>query len=509
MYLREISKNQQKWRIYPGSKNIPLFWMDTLCIPVQGSTSRTSFSNDYLANVKRKAIDKMTIVYSCCTHTLVLDAEMRKLSVSVDDPTKLAYSQFCGWTTRSWTLQEGCLPPSIVFALSDGIYSDEAKRFSDEIQRHFLMIWVVIRALLLKLGVWSVRSWLCRAPPGGYTDVIGRCFQLPVFRDIWQEYLTLHSSVWRNIHSLVVQTAKPSDITRKYTKIWNELLDRSSSQPADIPAIFANLLGVSACEVLQRETEEARVAFIIRQQSLLPVGILSNTGPRLQRNLHKRKLTITRTLQPREYRTESQDVSEENIGLLDMSESCPEPFKNGWVPAHVDGDPIRELHGAFYLEVLEQCLRLQGDAPPSLITTTENSIGSAFRLKLSAPADSRTTSVFIERIINSETQTVHESPGETILGHCFLVLDDLECEILDGDDFIARGAHFVIIDRSEHRLTTRYCDPIRISRSRKNRERQIPGSDVNLLPEIEGAWTREFIDIVYGRLSPSKSHTVI
>jgi hypothetical protein len=78
--------------------------MDTLCIPVQAKPPEASFSSEDLGDIKRKAIDKMNVVYSSSSHTLVLDDEMRMLPVSADDPTKLAYSQCCGWTTRSWTL---------------------------------------------------------------------------------------------------------------------------------------------------------------------------------------------------------------------------------------------------------------------------------------------------------------------------------------------------------------------------------------------------------------------
>jgi hypothetical protein len=83
------------------------FWLDTFCTLVLRSesistggnmSSRTGFDS-----VKKMAID---------------------VSANANTETLMAYVNYCGWTTRGWTLQEGSLP--IVFALSGRSFAPDS-----------------------------------------------------------------------------------------------------------------------------------------------------------------------------------------------------------------------------------------------------------------------------------------------------------------------------------------------------------------------------------------------
>lgn len=144
----------------------------------------------------------------------------------------------------------------------------------------------------------------------------------------------------------------------RFARVWNELLDRVSSLPADTPAILANLLGVSAYEVLERKTEQERIALIIRQQKVLPVELLFNTGPRLRGRLSTHLSESRAGSQMQHHVTAQETTPEESIGLLEISALQTQSFKNGWVPASIEGDKyLQTLEAKFYLQVLEDRLQ--------------------------------------------------------------------------------------------------------------------------------------------------------
>ncbi len=74
-----------------------LFWMDTLCIPVDSESS----------GLRNKAINKMDAVFAHAGEVLVLDSEVQNLVISDTHPcdllARLAYSS---WMGRVWTLQD-------------------------------------------------------------------------------------------------------------------------------------------------------------------------------------------------------------------------------------------------------------------------------------------------------------------------------------------------------------------------------------------------------------------
>jgi hypothetical protein len=507
-YLAQISRDQSSWSAITTFTTSTLFWMDTLCIPVQVAPPGIPFSNEDLYDIKGKAIDKMNMVYSSSSHTLVLDAEMRTIPMAADHATKLAYSQCCGWTTRSWTLQEGCLPPLTVYALADGIYSQEAERFRKQFDLGKVNF--AIRFAFILMGKRLTTPSLVMASRGLTPKTVARCFNFSVHRDIWTLFSTRYFSIWDAYHPVMAISRRKHALMRnRYTGVWNELLDRASSQPADTLAIFANLLGVSAYEVLKRETEQERIALIIRQQKVLPVEILFNTGQRLQERLHEQNTRSAVMSQSPEHLVVLENTLEESIGLLNMSEPQTPTFKNGWVPATIGGDRFSQPHiGGRCLLVLDHCLQIHEDDKEQyacMYTTTGAHIPrSTFVLDFECQTEDKeltacTKDMFIaiDRVINSSMQSAQEEPEETVLGHCFMYDPSSLLAMSIGLTDYAPGAHLVILSRSEGRLTTRYSGPIRLSRITKKKQ------SLDVLPVVECDCnvhdSKDFVDILYGQ----------
>jgi len=489
-YIAQIARKGPKISAFTMSISNTLFWMDTLCIPTQTSPPEIPIPEKVLEDVKRKAIDTMNIVYSSSSHTLVLDAEMRMIPMAADHATKLAYIQCCGWKTRSWTLQEGCLPPSIVYAFSDGIYSHEAAR------------------LAVPQCTMPVR-WFCGPNP----DFVAQQFDSLVQREIWTSLSNRYFSIWNPF--------KP-DLTRlrnllvrdRFAGVWNELLDRVSSLPADTPAIFANLLGVSAYEVLKRRTEQERVALIIRQQNVLPIELLSNTGPRLRGGLSAHGSEFHAGSQTLQRVTTQENIPEEWIELLELPELRTQSFKNGWVPASIRGDKcFQPLVAKYYIQVLGHCLQIHHngiEAVPYMYTTVGPLIPtSTFVLDSQCgavngyvTASTSRTFIAIHRLVDESTHSVEDGLEERVLGHCFIYDPGLMRAMCHGRVDDAPGCHLLILRQSDRRITTRYSSPIQLSRCTEETQalKRIPTLECKCrCPYCPGI--KDYIDILYGEFN--------
>jgi hypothetical protein len=464
-----------------------LFWMDTLCIPTQTSPPAIPIPEKVLEDVKGKAIDTMNVVYSTSSHTLVLDAEMRMIPMAADHATKLAYIQCCGWTTRSWTLQEGCLPPSTLYAFSDGIYAHETARLA-----------VPLFTILLRR--------FCGSNP----DFVAQQFDSSVQREIWTSLSIRHFSIWDPLKP-DLPILKDLLVRDRFAGVWNELLDRVSSVPADTPAIFANLLGVSAYEVLKRRTEQQRVALIIRQQNVLPIELLYNTGPRLRERLSVHGSEFHARPQMLQRVTTHENTPEEWIGLLEMPELQTQSFKNGWVPASIRGDKcLQPLVAKYYLQVLEHCLQVHHngiEAVPYMYTTVGPHIPlSTFVLdsqcsSVNSHVASRTSRTFIaiDRLVDDSTHSDEGLSKERILGHCFMYDPGLMLAMCHGRVDYAPGSHLLILRQSGGRITTRYSSPIQLSRWTEEAQvlKEIPMLECKCrCPCCPGI--KDYVDILYG-----------
>ena len=102
-----------------GKKKAPLFWIDTLCIPV----------DPRYTNLRLSAINKMSMIYASARNVLVLDSELEHLSLQSMCPSevfvRLVYSS---WMGRCWTLQEGAIGLVCHVQFADGVIQFEVRR---------------------------------------------------------------------------------------------------------------------------------------------------------------------------------------------------------------------------------------------------------------------------------------------------------------------------------------------------------------------------------------------
>jgi len=127
--LREWVANWRSPRpgeIAPPSRAYEYFWLDSFCIPQAVEH----------ADLRRKAIESMNLIYAAASHTLVFDKGLQALDAgrrpaslahggrptyySPQDENLLevvAYIYASNWMGRAWTLQEGILSGHIIFPL--------------------------------------------------------------------------------------------------------------------------------------------------------------------------------------------------------------------------------------------------------------------------------------------------------------------------------------------------------------------------------------------------------
>jgi hypothetical protein len=217
------------------SRHRSLFWIDTLCIPVaEGKPNEAE-----LGVYKSRAIASMAQLYSGARNVLVLDPELQHLPTAlVQDDSRFLVPliRSSAWMGRSWTLQEGALAENLFFRLKD------------------------------------------RSLPLG--EISPREISLPTVRML--DYDPENIKEYSYLKSLV-----PS----KFSDVWNGLISRSTSQPKDVPAIFAAMVNLSADEILGigREnsdsaaenmelTKELQMKAIIRAQARIPLAIFYQYG---------------------------------------------------------------------------------------------------------------------------------------------------------------------------------------------------------------------------------------
>lgn len=110
-------------------KKPQLFWLDTLCIPV----------NVEHEDLRLKAINMMALIYATAAQVLVLDSELQQLHVggsqdlqidNSQEPEVLGHLLCCAWQTRCWTLQEGALGRCRRFQFADAAIELDAPKWS-------------------------------------------------------------------------------------------------------------------------------------------------------------------------------------------------------------------------------------------------------------------------------------------------------------------------------------------------------------------------------------------
>lgn len=279
----------------------PLFWMDTLCIPV-GDAER---------EVRLMAINQMASIYATAVQVLVLDAELLQCEMNTSTATEtLARIACSAWMTRSWTLQEGVLASECVFQFKDraidpvhewchhGARSDDrteacAEAFPSGDDEG---AWTVYKDLYDHFWDTLRNDWKStfrRDPPTeeAYTADGGDILRMGKFRGsqavgkVHMLPAAARGCEKRNTSGLDKEDHFTLDFG-KYRRLkqlidmWNELAHRSITMPDDLHVIIANLLDFNADTIMALPSRESRMRAMLLSFKTLPVSLFWNTGPR-------------------------------------------------------------------------------------------------------------------------------------------------------------------------------------------------------------------------------------
>jgi hypothetical protein len=212
-----------------SKSNEALFWIDTLCIPTCRMAGMSSDEIQKINSSKATAINSMAQLYAGAVKVIVIDPELQHLpteAMGSDYADLASYIKISPWMARSWPLQEGALPQNLYFRLKD-------------------------KSVLLR---------------GSDYQRIG----LPSMRMV--EYYKEHQPTT----ALSQSSRTPAS---RFSTIWNSLVSRSTTQPADLPAILAAMMDCSAEEVLGLPMER-RMKALLRSQTTLPVAIFYQASRR-------------------------------------------------------------------------------------------------------------------------------------------------------------------------------------------------------------------------------------
>lgn len=273
-----------------------LFWMDTLCIPVQNQD----------ANLRIQAINQMASIYAAAVQVLVLDAELEKCFTSTSSACEIiARILSSAWMSRSWTFQEGVLGRECVFQFADAAVNPihewdvNGSRVGSKTAATFPEIHDEDNQRLYKTfydSLWSrtLQTWKSSLSKDESNiirlgDLIGNrepartrgTFQnIPIVdkqssRQAAQDarHFQMMTSDKHRVEQLVVT--------------WNELSGRSTTMSKDIHVIVANLLDFNADAVMRLEEDE-RMGQMVFSFNTLPVSLFFNTGPRFNQSGHHR-----------------------------------------------------------------------------------------------------------------------------------------------------------------------------------------------------------------------------
>ena len=224
--------NRRKGRI--------MLWMDTLCIVGEADSV-----------VRAKAILKMALTYAAAESVLVLDPELQNISQKgLPQEQICAHVLCCAWLTRSWTMQEARLSRRWCAQLADGFF-DPAN------------------AETMAYSNYN---------PGIYYKSAGN-----IIAEFAREAIHWYNSmpVMRR-YSLFLH---PDNVIEQplvyFIQAWNELIKRQTSKPKDTHGIFANMLNLSASEVLALPHDQ-RMKAIFRAQEQIPLCLLYNPAPKIE-----------------------------------------------------------------------------------------------------------------------------------------------------------------------------------------------------------------------------------
>ena len=247
-YLDKLGSSRKK-------QKVPLFWIDTLCIPVDSQ----------YANLRTRAINMMNLIYASARSVLVLDSELQHLSIKnmrhSEAFVRLVYSS---WMGRCWTLQEGGIGLVCHVQFADGVIKFEVKN------SRYMLEHVSER-------IYSLRLFFVRS---SYTRM--------KYSELGLGQASGHEMAGRTMNAeleLLFKTdVRPGPGFRQterlnFVTVWNQLIARSTTKAEDLYSIFGNLLDFIIYPLAGLPPEE-RLKAMLWSSSSVPLSLIYNCGPR-------------------------------------------------------------------------------------------------------------------------------------------------------------------------------------------------------------------------------------
>ncbi|KAL8651152.1 MAG: hypothetical protein Q9210_003420 [Variospora velana] len=224
------------------SKRPVLFWMDTLCIPV----------NPLRKDLRLKAINNMALTYAAAEKCLVLDPELQQISMEGLSTTQLNAHVLCSsWSRRSWTFQEARLSRIWYAQFADGLWNPNSVE-NAALEHRLYSDWNVEKSDEHQLACESI-MWYHDMPASRRVDIL---------RNQSQRTL-LHYPAYN------------------FMVGWNNLVSRSTSKPEDVHGIFAITLDLNAGEVTALPLQD-RMKAILGAQETVSAGVVYSRGQKIQ-----------------------------------------------------------------------------------------------------------------------------------------------------------------------------------------------------------------------------------
>lgn len=205
----------------------PLFWMDTLCVPVQSE----------FQELRELCMEQMLSIYARSVFTFIFDRELMTIEWGRAQrgpeawPNEWHFAYLIAasaWMSRGWTLQEGVKSRQVVFKCKDALFHLD-------------------------------REWVEQAERSLGAD---------------------QSDILDSLGYHFLRDSNGTMDFRKFKRTWNELAGRSTTVAADLDVVLASCLGLSYSQVRKIDTA-SRLQHMIFSLERLPLSLFFNTGPRL------------------------------------------------------------------------------------------------------------------------------------------------------------------------------------------------------------------------------------
>jgi hypothetical protein len=230
---RRLFGPQRAPEAFDTSQDEVMFWMDTLCVPVDDDS------------LKKKVIKQMRDIYGGAHRVLVIDSWIQELDLSARVIDKAARLYLSNWQHRLWTLQEALLAKNLYFQLKDG-----PQMMSE---------------------MWEENEKYQRVGTGIYSSIVGLTLSLvPTFG---------YSLEYRK-DDLGIEP--PSGL---FGPMLVGIMRRLTSHKSDETICFATLLGLGSREMdmIYEAKGEARMEVFLSIIGKFEPGFIFNDLPRLEK----------------------------------------------------------------------------------------------------------------------------------------------------------------------------------------------------------------------------------